>query len=304
MRIITHYIYFIYHISKKKYYVGETKDYIKRFELHMKNGEKGYQSIDKLYAKRGLYLAMHKYGITDFIFRVIEECDYEERYLREAFWICKLKSHTLNGYNSIVGIDGVQLKAMCDNIYSNLSVDDCKRILAKRNKIEYIEGSNYIEPDLVEYASILKKNKKIDKVKSIKQNKTVNIEHKKDKCEKGYTNIYILKDLTSNKIYISQNQLNNEADIIEWHRKKFKEYIVKNISVKSANHELYEYININRTNIQLKVEYINMNVKVGSLDNRERYKILRDKGYSIENLISRIQREQISNEIKQFNSQL
>ena len=67
---------------------------------------------------------------------------------------------------------------------------------------------------------------------------------------------------------------------------------------------MYEYININRTNIQLKVEYINMNVKVGSLDNRERYKILRDKGYSIENLISRIQREQISNEIKQFNSQL
>lgn len=74
--------------------------------------------------------------------------------------------------------------------------------------------------------------------------------------------------------------------------------------MKSANHELYEYININRNTIQLKVEYINMNVKVGSLDNRQRYKILKDKGYSIENLISRIQREQICNEIKQLNSQL
>lgn len=57
--MIIHYIYYIYHVSKK-YYVGKTKDYINRFQQHMKYGNRGYITEDNLYTKRGLYLAMRK----------------------------------------------------------------------------------------------------------------------------------------------------------------------------------------------------------------------------------------------------
>ena len=94
---------FIYTITNKingKQYVGKTSlsDPKERWKEHLHDYKR------EQYKKRPLYSAMNKYGVENFIFEVIEECENTEE--REKFWIKELNTYGSTGYNATLGGDG------------------------------------------------------------------------------------------------------------------------------------------------------------------------------------------------------
>ena len=92
----------IYKITNKingKIYVGQSINIQERWNQHKYKAqipsEKGYNSA--------IHVAFRKYGIDNFIFEVIEECDYLLLDERERYWIRELDSLTPNGYNILIG---------------------------------------------------------------------------------------------------------------------------------------------------------------------------------------------------------
>lgn len=94
---------FIYTITNKingKQYVGKTSlsDPKERWKEHLHDYKR------EQCKKRPLYSAMNKYGVENFIFEVIEECENTEE--REKFWIKELNTYGSTGYNATLGGDG------------------------------------------------------------------------------------------------------------------------------------------------------------------------------------------------------
>jgi group I intron endonuclease len=88
------FIYKITNMVNGKIYIGQTTDWKRRFSEHK---ARGYgQESNKI-----LYLAFDKYGIENFNFEVIEECEnYNER---EKYWIKYYNCILPNGYNMTEG---------------------------------------------------------------------------------------------------------------------------------------------------------------------------------------------------------
>ena len=86
----------IYKITNKvngKCYIGQSLDIEKRFKSHKRCKE-----------NRPLYNAFKKYGIDNFTFEVIEECEKEKLNEREIYYIALYKSANYRfGYNSSLG---------------------------------------------------------------------------------------------------------------------------------------------------------------------------------------------------------
>lgn len=95
----------IYKITNKinnKVYIGLSVSIKDRFAEHKRNAyNKDYKGYDY-----PLYRAIRKYGLDNFIFTVIEECDREILKEREIFYIAKYKSNNSRyGYNQNSGGD-------------------------------------------------------------------------------------------------------------------------------------------------------------------------------------------------------
>lgn len=288
-----HYIYAIKHISKNRYYVGETSDYVRRIRSHLSCGRRGYLNKDNLLANRGLYLAMHKYGIVDFMFKVLEECNYEDRYEREKYWIERFKSNTENGYNSLTGINPAQFKAIQMNQKINMSEDDVKKLLCKKYGIEYRE-LNSIDKDLYEHYYILKReldnninkslevNDNVDKLSKELDRKNISKSSKrnnKKKLDKGYTNLYILKNLKTNKIYIGTSQLNNEINILQ-----HLFLCAKNNKLEASTSDLYQHLE--QYNIkQFHIYIVERNIPIHEINDNYKLevflKIFRNKNFQM-----------------------
>lgn len=176
-----HYIYAIYHISKKRYYVGETCNFPRRFYDHLRFGERGYEDFNSSCEKRGLYLAINKYGITDFMFKVLEVCETDEKVERESYWINKYKSNGINGYNTLCGIDSEKLYK---KIVENIDKDEDKKSvyeLVREMNAEFNIPENYIDANLLIHEK---------KIKNFTKN-----------GEKA-TNIVLIKEKSTGKGYI------------------------------------------------------------------------------------------------------
>lgn len=99
-------IYKITNLVNGKVYIGESVDIHRRISQHKKIGKskKGYKQ-DK---DKPLYRALKKYGIDNFSFEIIEECEQNIRFDREIYWIsfydCTTKSG--KGYNQSDGGEG------------------------------------------------------------------------------------------------------------------------------------------------------------------------------------------------------
>ena len=107
-----------------KQYVGTTKYSLsKRFKEHCSDGKR-----DRC-KNRPLYADMNKYGFDKFNIEELEECDDNDRFDREIYWIEKLDTHN-NGYNFTYGGAGKQFYDYKDvaNKYLELGTVDnvCK----------------------------------------------------------------------------------------------------------------------------------------------------------------------------------
>lgn len=94
----------IYKIQNKingKVYVGQSNDMARRWREHInscknENQKRNYNMI--------IHKAMRKYGIDNFSFEVLEECDIERLDEREQYWIAYLDSmNREKGYNLVSG---------------------------------------------------------------------------------------------------------------------------------------------------------------------------------------------------------
>lgn len=89
-------IYKITNILNGNSYIGLSKDIEKRWKYH-KTQYNWTRENHKI-----LYQAFQKYGIENFTFEVLEECEIENLGEREQFYIDKFQSN-INGYNATAG---------------------------------------------------------------------------------------------------------------------------------------------------------------------------------------------------------
>ena len=87
-------IYKITNIINGKCYIGQSVDIYRRLAEHKSS------TYRKDYADKTLYKAISKYGIENFIFEIIEECDIESLNDRENYWMSECNS-IKNGYNQV-----------------------------------------------------------------------------------------------------------------------------------------------------------------------------------------------------------
>ena len=85
------YIYKITNKSTHQCYIGQTKNFIKRWEQHFHSNDTTIQK------------AIKKEGIANFTFEVLEECSEEKANEREYYWIEYYHAYT-EGYNTNRGI--------------------------------------------------------------------------------------------------------------------------------------------------------------------------------------------------------
>lgn len=97
------YIYKITNKINNKCYIGQTS---RPVEDRWKEHKTIYKNPKKYGYNYPLYQAFRKYGLKNFIFEVIEECEIEKISEREIFWISYYNSFK-KGYNQSLGGDGV-----------------------------------------------------------------------------------------------------------------------------------------------------------------------------------------------------
>jgi group I intron endonuclease len=100
----------IYKITNKvngKVYIGQSVDIYRRWKQHKKIGQGLNETKYQRNKNDPLYRAINKYGVDNFNFEIIEECDKALLSEREIYWIDLLDSTTShgNGYNQTLGGD-------------------------------------------------------------------------------------------------------------------------------------------------------------------------------------------------------
>lgn len=101
-------IYLIRNLVNQRVYVGQTS---RKFSSRWKE----YVTITKnLSAKKNvtaIILAMRKYGIDNFDFSILEQCQKDQLDSREQFWINAFKADSHNNYNQTAGGQNKNLKS-------------------------------------------------------------------------------------------------------------------------------------------------------------------------------------------------
>lgn len=91
-------IYAIRNKTNGKVYVGQSVNILQRWRSHRARSKQP-NHIDK---DLPVYRALTKYGIDNFEFIILEECDKEQLNEREIYWIKYYDSYN-NGYNATLG---------------------------------------------------------------------------------------------------------------------------------------------------------------------------------------------------------
>lgn len=89
-------IYRIEHKDTGKSYVGLSVDIFKRWKEHSNFWEKKERWS-------AIKHALHKHGLENFTFTILEECNKDELAEREIHWIKELNTQAPNGYNMNAG---------------------------------------------------------------------------------------------------------------------------------------------------------------------------------------------------------
>lgn len=120
-------IYKIENLINGKVYIGQSIDIQYRFRNHK---SESFNPKSNAY-NTAIHRAIRKYGVDNFSFEVIEECDQDKLREREIYWIDYYGSFG-NGYNLTSGGEGVQttnIKQVCELWDKGLSVKEIARIM-------------------------------------------------------------------------------------------------------------------------------------------------------------------------------
>lgn len=92
-------IYKFENIINGHIYIGQSTCIERRFQQHLYDAR---HLEERIKSKAGIDAAINKYGIENFNFSIIEECDAESLDDREIYWISFYDSYN-NGYNLTIG---------------------------------------------------------------------------------------------------------------------------------------------------------------------------------------------------------
>ena len=244
-------IYCITNLVNGKKYIGQSLNIEKRWKDHKSN----YLNCKN----SSLYAAIRKYGINNFKFEILEECDAKELNSKEIYWISFYQTYPpeLNkGYNLTPGGEGqAVLKKLNNNALNNIVEDLKNNILtqdqiAKKYSIDQAIVSNINSGR--EYKSYLDTNLKFP----IRKNYCYN------NC-KTKKNVYSLKSLsdilTDEKINEIIKDLNNykiTQDEIANKNKVSKNIVIKinKGEIKSKNNIIIDYPIRNRSKVLSEVK--------------------------------------------------
>lgn len=115
----------IYKITNKvngKVYIGQSRDLKQRWAYHKYQGQK-----KTLRKKSALYAAMKSYGVENFDFGVLEECQEKDLNDREMYYI-KLFDSFQKGYNLTRGGDNGPSLCLDKNPNAVLSLEEVRKI--------------------------------------------------------------------------------------------------------------------------------------------------------------------------------
>lgn len=151
-------IYKIENKITKKVYIGQSTDIEKRWKDHINN----YKTSRYNYA---IYRAMNKYGIENFSFEILEECDINQLSIREKYWIQYFDSYN-NGYNMTVGGDGVsvidyqEVQDLWNEGFTEKEI--CNKLNKKANTISLILKKLDIEKEEIKKRSKIYLQKEVE----------------------------------------------------------------------------------------------------------------------------------------------
>lgn len=111
-------IYKITNLINQKCYIGQSRDIHKRWISHR---TRPFNEQDEDYNKT-LYKAIRKYGLTNFSFEVLEECEIEQLNEKENYWINYFNSQK-NGYNETLTEYNLVPKKMTSELLNNIIQD-------------------------------------------------------------------------------------------------------------------------------------------------------------------------------------
>lgn len=140
------YIYKITHKSTHQAYIGQTKNFLERWRVHLASKDLPIQK------------ALDEEGIAAFTFEVLEECTEEEADAHEAFWIDYYHTYTA-GYNTNAG----------NGNFKKVISDAAKPALAenKRGGTNSPDGVDAYDPKtgklVAHYSSIAEANRALGK---------------------------------------------------------------------------------------------------------------------------------------------
>ena len=139
-------IYKIQNLINGKIYIGQSVDICYRFNNHK---SESFNPKSNAY-NTAIHRAIRKYGVENFSFDIIEECDQNELREREIYWINYYNSFG-NGYNLTTGGEGVptvNIKQVQDLWDEGLSIEEiattmnCQKHTAIRILESYEKYSN------------------------------------------------------------------------------------------------------------------------------------------------------------------
>ena len=120
-------IYKIENLLNHKIYIGQSNDIQRRFYEHKAR----YHDINSNCYHKPLYCAFRKYGLENFSFEIIEECDLAIINEKEKYWITYYNSVSPYGYNILESTQGVNRKKKkyyCNQCGVEISKDSNSRL--------------------------------------------------------------------------------------------------------------------------------------------------------------------------------
>lgn len=109
-------IYSIQNNLTKERYIGKSVNIERRWDEHKKSINSCYKNVSDY----PLYQSIRKYGLNNFDFTILEECNLENLDDKEIYWINFYDSYK-NGYNQTPGGDA-------SNYYSKLTLEQVNEI--------------------------------------------------------------------------------------------------------------------------------------------------------------------------------